>query len=315
LKPGASLGISGADEEKTPILSFMRVGNGRTLAFGGELDGKFTGPFGAWKEAGDIFLSCMRWLNSSQNENDDFFIKSRREGNEALITIELDPDRKSDPFSSEPRIMMLSEGEKQISKKYFKMRWNDADSLSSVLPIPEEGTSYYYISAPDAGGQPDKLLRAAVYRLPYPQEFRPEKDFSRGRKTLERLARMSGGRERISMDGIFDELSSSETVFPLSHIIALASMIFLICEIAFRRFLPSVGLRDEILLEKLRSAASLLRLRAMPVKTERSPKKDIEDGLKDEAKDHPETNELFPSDAETAIDKAKKRIKKRMKNT
>jgi hypothetical protein len=92
-------------------------------------------------------------------------------------------------------------------------------------------------------------------------------------------------------------------------------MIFLICEIAFRRFLPSVGLRDEILAEKLRSAASLLRARAMPVKTERSPKKNIEDGLKDEAKDYPETNEISPSDAESAIDKAKKRIKKRMKNS
>jgi Mg-chelatase subunit ChlD len=330
-KPEALLALCADDENKTPILAFMETGAGRSLAFTGEVDGKFTGHFGHWKESGQLLMSCMRWTKKSAEERDSFFVKMRREGSEISLSLELDPDRKTDPFSKTPELMLLTEDKNGISKKRIAMRWNDADSLSAAAPIPAAGTTYYYISYSDIKGK-NKILRGGAYRMPYPAEFRTEKDSSRGRKLLERLAKISGGQERIAMDGIFEKISSpTEKPLDLRPILVILALIFLISEIVFKRFAPDAEIKGKIIIgafikiqkinSKLNAFLSFSKESSHTQELSHFSEKNKENGglmEKNElavSADQTFSQEKKPdaTESETAINKAKKKIKKRFK--
>ncbi len=306
LKPGASAGIVTADENKTPILAFTEVGRGRSVAFTAELAGEFSGPFRKWKEAGQIFLSCIRWMNPSDEASDAIFTRMRRDEKGAELCIHLDPSRSRDPFRGTPETLVLTESANGIAKARIRMKWDSPHALSAKIASPPAGTSYSYESASDPKGR-SISLRAGALRMPYPLEFRPERNPGRGRQFMERLAKTTGGGERITLDGIFETSSASESGRPFWRMLALLSLLAFVAEIAVRRFAPSAGLEDAGMQGML--AASIGRMRRRPSAPGRSTPPASPQTKQSEARSG--DGQKPPATQEDAFEKARKRSRKR----
>ena len=81
----------------------------------------------------------------------------------------------------------------------LSLTWTDEDTLEARFPIDKEGI---YLGAVETGQ--GKVLPLAPLSLPYSPEFEPRPDPNEGRKTLEEIARVSGGAERTSWDDVFN---------------------------------------------------------------------------------------------------------------
>ena len=235
--PDALTGMISKDGFDSPILAFWGRGNGRCLAFTGEIDGKYSGPFGAWNRSGEIYLSCLRWISTSSPDEEDFYVKSEKTGSGMKVTLELDPERKKDPFSKLPSVIKLVETEKGIVKMVLPMEWKSSDSLVCMTDISDAGVTHFFVEAENekAEAGATTVIPCTSKCLPYPQEFRPERDMSRGEKTLAKLAELTGGKERLAFEGIFDDIPPFRRYIPIWHLLSLAAIFLLVSEIAFRR--------------------------------------------------------------------------------
>jgi Mg-chelatase subunit ChlD len=234
LRPGARLGARADDEYQSPLLAFWQRGAGRTLAFTGEVDGKFTGEFGAWPGTGPLYLSCLRWLASREGENDDWFVSAQRDGNDVLVSLELDPARERDPFRARPRLLHLRETPAGILREELPFSWAGRDRLTCRATLAGDGASHFHLLAEKPDGKA-VVQHCASQCLPYPLEFVPETDPGRGPRTLARLAALTGGSERHTFDGIFRDIPPFRRPIPLWHALALAAILALLLEVAYRR--------------------------------------------------------------------------------
>ncbi len=255
LKPGASAGLITGDSFRAPVMAFWQRGCGRVAVFTNEVDGEFSGPFAAWKGSSEIYLSVLRWLAGKAEDlpGDAFFVRSESLNGSALITLELDPDRKRDPFISLPELRTIHEDAETTESRSFPFEWSTKDTLRCQIPLPESGILSCFVetrfreekSAPDASSSFSSSLSsplsgshavpAGVFTRIYPEEFRPETDPARGRKTLERIAETTGGKERLDMEGIFRDIRPQQRSLPLHHLAAFLAALFLLLEIAWLR--------------------------------------------------------------------------------
>ena len=88
LEPGASAGLTTVDDVGAPLFSFWQRGLGRSAAYLGEIDGEFTGAFAGWAGSTDFLATVVRWLGGSR-AGSDVWTDLRREGHEAVLTVEL----------------------------------------------------------------------------------------------------------------------------------------------------------------------------------------------------------------------------------
>jgi Mg-chelatase subunit ChlD len=299
LAPKASLGLVTDDEYTAPVLAFWSYGSGRALAFTGEIDGKFTGDFGAWKKSGEIFLSCLRWINQGADEDSDVFPVAERIGNDVLINIELDPSRKKDPFVKMPRLIHLRETETGIVKQSVPFKWKNRDSLSAKTSIKGKDGNHFYIKYRKEGEENDKVIPCAAMSLPYPQEHAPELNPARGPKTLSRLANATQGKERMSLDGIFDAIPPFERYIPIWHYLATLAIFILLAEVICRR----MGLGF-----KFSSGQSQKNIKVGTMK--KAPRRKKTEKMEEPEK---EPEEAVSGSVLGAISKAKEKSRKRMK--
>ncbi|HXY36879.1 MAG TPA: vWA domain-containing protein, partial [Planctomycetaceae bacterium] len=92
LKPEATPAVVSADEYQAPWSAFWYHGLGRVAALTLEVDGSYSGQFGHWNKANDFLITHVRWLLGSASP-DDVFLRIDRAGEDAVATVELDPDR------------------------------------------------------------------------------------------------------------------------------------------------------------------------------------------------------------------------------
>ena len=247
IRPKALTGLVSKDEYKSPVLAFWRFGSGRCLTFAGEIDGKYTGKFGQWDKSGQIYLSCLRWINNSaMSEHEDIFVDSFRQGRDVTVEIELDPSRQKDPFVKRPRLVHLKETEAGIVREMLPFEWRDKDSLKAKVPISQSGTSHFYVNiSKDELNKEESIIPVNSRCLPYAQEYLPELQKGRGEKTLRRLASITSGKERLSFDGIFEEIPPFTRYIPIWHYLALAAVLIVVLEAACRRLGFSIGAKRQ----------------------------------------------------------------------
>ena len=76
--------------------------------FAGEADGKFSGEFGKWNQAGEFYSTLARWTAGRRQSlpNDQLLTEQVRDGM-CFVQLHLDPERKADPFAALPRVRTL----------------------------------------------------------------------------------------------------------------------------------------------------------------------------------------------------------------
>ena len=266
LRKDATLGVRTRDEYKAPVLAFWHRGIGRVAAVTAEVDGKWTGPLRRWQRYGEFFSTIGRWIGEGPIE-EKARVTARLDGQDAVVRVELDPERARtrDPGKLTARLL----GPRDTGEPARKtMTWEDQDTLTVRFRLSQPGP---HVGLVRMG--PNRLLRTPPIELPYSAEFAPGSFVGRGKATLRRLAELTGGRERINLEGIFEPLGKRVGWRPLKQVMLWLILGVLLLEIAGRR----LGLWAEIRLDRLKRLVRPLERLSAPLRRlrrrRRRPKK------------------------------------------
>jgi hypothetical protein len=180
---------------------------------------------------GDYFTSLARWTAGLTGDLPDNMVLSQdvKKG-VALVRLHLDPERKVEPFASLPKVTTLRglPGQKPEVRKAV-MHWADADTLELEVALDGSETALTTVEVPGVG---PRVLPPVC--LPYSPEFRPTEPGA-GPALLDRLARATGGKERVDLAGIWRELPKVPRLVALGPWLLLVAVVLLLLEVLERR--------------------------------------------------------------------------------
>jgi uncharacterized membrane protein len=230
LRPGCDAVLVGDDEDHAPFAATGLYGLGRTVAFCAEADGRYTGPFAQDPGAAPFLTSLVTWMTASDDEGADYMITQEIRNGSHYAALELDPARTSDPFRNTPVLTaVLCDDSGRTETRKYPLTWDGPDRLVTEVPLP--GGTVVLGSIQWDNARPHALVPV---ELPYSPEFNPNQ--TSGRELTE-LLRASGGRERIAVEEIWDDIPKRLRAFPLTPLFCLAAILLFLFEIAERRFL------------------------------------------------------------------------------
>jgi Mg-chelatase subunit ChlD len=231
VRPGANLASVTLDEYHAPVVAAWPAGTGRVLCYTGEADGVHTGAIAKWQEVGEFFTSLTRWTigHAGTLPSNMILTQELRKGI-AVVELHLDPERKDEPISQLPKVSVLRAKEAQTpSTAKTSMYWSGADTLAVEIPLDGTETVVTAVDVPGHGAAP-----LPPVCLPYSPEYAPA-EAGTGLAALERLARASGGKERLDLAGIWSELPKQARMMPIGHWLLLAAVVLILLEVLERR--------------------------------------------------------------------------------
>ncbi len=225
LRPDAAQGVVTQDEYGAPVLATRQAGLGRTASFSGQIDGKFGVADDHWPQVAETLVTLARWI-AGQEPPAEYFPDVRREGRDALVSIEV--DREAAPGAPSPveARMVKPDGTTTV----VELTPVGPDRFEARVPLGMEGI--YRFAAQTADGQTLEMEPLAV---PYSPEFEPRAEEDDGLRALGRIARLSGGRMNPAMNEVLRGSRRGYSVRPLGHWFALAGLLLLLAEITWRR--------------------------------------------------------------------------------
>ena len=231
IRPEANLAAVTTDEYKAPIVASWNAGNGRVLCYLGEADGKFSGDFAKWNQAGEFYATLARWVaGKHQPLPDEMLLTQEIRDGVCFVQLHLDPERKAEPFSNLPRVRILHGLPGAApAKETVSLQWKNADLLEAAIPVAGRET---VLNTVEISGQQPVTLPAAC--LPYSPEFAPDQP-GRGAATLAQIATTTGGRERIEIPKIWSELPVKSRYVELAPWLLVLGTILFLLEILERR--------------------------------------------------------------------------------
>jgi hypothetical protein len=231
LRPEANLAAVTRDEYEAPLVAAWNTGAGRVLCYTGQADGPYTGPMAAWPEVGNFLTSLAKWTAGPQEELPGGMLLVQEVGDDLCrVALHLDPDRDAQPFDAVPTVSTLRGRPGGTPETHRgRMRWEDPDTLVLDVPLRGEETALSSVRVPGVG-----RFTLPPVCLPYSAEFKPAEE-GRGRETLERLARATGGVERADLPLIWDALPSRPQRIPLVPWLLTAAVVLFLLEVLERR--------------------------------------------------------------------------------
>ncbi len=235
LRPEATMGAISRDDYKAPLVASWQAGAGRVLCYTGEADGKHAGAFAKSPETGEFYTSLARWVaGQSGSLAEGMAVTQEVRNGINRIHLQLDPERKSEPFAGVPQLRTLRARPGEAPRtETVPLTWTGPDTLVAEVSLEGEETALSTVSVP--GQKPQSL---APVCLPFSPEYAPSPlgaSDDRGRAALERLARATGGVERIELSGVWKDLPKRPRSFPLAPWLLLTAAVCLLFEVLERR--------------------------------------------------------------------------------
>ncbi len=252
IRPEANLAAVTSDEYKAPVVASWNAGNGRVLCYLGEADGKFSGDFAKWNQAGEFYATLARWVaGKHQPLPDEMLLTQEIRDGVCFVQLHLDPERKAEPFLNLPRVRILHGLPGAApAKETVSLQWKNADLLEAAIPVAGRETILNTVEISGTGVSPvsspgtethGRDTRATTYTvtlpaacLPYSPEFAPDQP-GRGAATLAQIATTTGGRERIEIPKIWSELPIKSRYVELAPWLLVLGAILFLLEILERR--------------------------------------------------------------------------------
>ncbi len=235
LKPDATAAVQSTDEYSAPWSAFWYRGLGRAGAITFEVDGRYSGQFGRWDRSADFLITHARWLMST-DAPPDVYLDLARVGQDAVLTVELDPQRPERTAGTIPQVHIVPPGAERRDVLQPELVWVGPDTLEARFRLEETGTYRSLVVAPaKAAGAPPRVLRGPAVTLPYSPEFDPRDTLPAGKEVLAEVAQLSGGVQRTDvLEVLRDPPRAARTLSMLPWLFA-ASILVLLTEIAGRR--------------------------------------------------------------------------------
>ena len=225
---GATEAVVSVDEYGAPWSAFWYRGLGRVSALTMEVDGDFQGPFGEWSDYADFLVTHGRWLLGT-DAAEPVYISARREGLDAIVTVELDADRTEAEWET-PELRIVPPGREREDSLRPDFIWVDADQLQARFRMDRNGTFRTLLRLGDRESQ-----QGPAISLPYSPEFFPRRDLPTGFEQLSEISEISGGHSRTDVGSIFSEPPRTALRAALLPWLLGAALILVVAEIAGRR--------------------------------------------------------------------------------
>ncbi len=299
LKPGANVALRTLDENNAPLLSLWPRGSGRSVAFTGEVDGKFSGELRTWSGVRALLESMVRWSMAGGGEQGAAVARAERRGNLLRVTLDLAP---GEPMPTALPSLVVLPGDGRSLPVEVPMRWEDEDRLAAEYTLPGRGTWHPVVKLGS------RALRAPPVALPYAPEFEPGSP-QEGLEVLRALAQVGGGVERLSMAGFFAEAPVSEGRVALAPWLVGFAVLVLLAEVAVRRFFSSPRLRKPAPAVAARLAEASAAVGAAPSGPSARPEPAREDAEAPSASQAPEKP---AGNVDSALEAARARSRRRM---
>ena len=231
IRPTANLAAITGDEYKAPIVASWNAGNGRVLCYLGEADGKYSGDFTKWNQAGEFYATLARWVAGKHEPlPDEMLLTQEIRDGVCFVQLHLDPERKAEPFSNLPRVKILHGLPGAApAKETVALEWKSADLLEAAIPIAGRET---VLNTVEISGQQPVALPPVCF--PYSPEFAPDQP-GRGAAALAEIATTTGGKERVEIPKIWSELPVKSRYVELAPWLLVLGTILFLLEVLERR--------------------------------------------------------------------------------
>jgi uncharacterized membrane protein len=229
LKPEATAAVITRDEYNAPLSAVWYRGLGRAAALCIEVDGQYSGQFGRWENYSDFLITHARWLMSG-NSPDEVFVDVQREGQDAVVRVELDPDRTDVANTQPPELIVIPPSEERVEVVTPEFLWTGPNSLEARFPLDRTGSFRTIVKTGD-----QKMTRGPAVSLPYSPEFAPRAGLPSGKEVLEEVAETSGGVVRTDVLAVLNDPPRAASKRSLLPWLFTLSILLLIAEIAGRR--------------------------------------------------------------------------------
>ncbi len=235
LKPEATLAVKSNDEYDAPWSAFWYHKLGRVAALTLEVDGQFSGSFGQWANYDDFLITHARWL-LGEDPTPEVYIDLQRVGQNAVLTVELDPDRPEKGTGARPEVVVLPPGEDRTEPIRPELTWIGPDTLQTRFRLEKPGTyRTMVVSEKRAGEKQPRLTRGPAVTLPYSPEFDPRHATVQGRAILDEVAELSGGVARTDVLEVLSDPPRSARSMSMLPVLFATILVLLVLEIAGRR--------------------------------------------------------------------------------
>ena len=234
IQPDSMLAIRSEDENHAPILASRNAALGRVLCYMGQVDGKFTGPIRDWDGYLSLLASLGRWTAGQGEPLPNNMLATQEVQDGALIVrLFLDPEREESSLESLPRVMLLRQSPGTgVTSDQLTMRFAETEMLQAVVPLSGSETLQATLAL-ESGGQTHTYSLPPVC-LPYSPEFRPATP-GKGKAALFEMAEATGGRERIELTSIWQDIPKTPRYFDLTPWLLYAACVLFLFEIFERR--------------------------------------------------------------------------------
>lgn len=229
LKPEATMGVVTQDDYRAPLSAFWYRGLGRVAGLTMEVDGQFSGGFSQWEDGPDFLITHVRWLLGGDAPG-EVYIALTRDGQDAVATVELDPERRDRGGQEIPQLIVVPPGQERQETLSPEFTWTGPDTLQARFRMERMGT---YRTLLQTG--PREFQRGPALSLPYSPEFAPRVGLPSGQETLVELAELTGGEQRNNVLEVFRNAPRSPKKVSLVPPLLIATLLLLIMEIGGRR--------------------------------------------------------------------------------
>jgi Mg-chelatase subunit ChlD len=237
LRPGANLAAVTQDEYAAPVVASWQAGIGRVLTYAGEADGEYTGEIARWEDAGQLFTSLARWTAGDRDALPDGMLLTQDLHQGVLrVQLHLDPERDFPTIGRAPTVSVLrGKPGRDPHVELVPMRFHAVDTLMAELPLRSEEVALPTVRFDDA-----RSITMSPVVLPYSPEFEPPRSRDigsggTGAETLARLARATGGVERVEPASIWSDLIRRPRYVGIGHWLLIAAAVVLLIEVMERR--------------------------------------------------------------------------------
>lgn len=229
LKPDATAAVLSKDEYEAPWSAFWYRGIGRVSAITLEVDGPYSGDFGKWDDYENFLITHVRWLLGGKNPN-EVFVKLEQAGQDAIVHVELDPDRPNQDTTTPPMLIVVPPGDERAQTLSPDFVWTGPNTLEARFRMDQLGS---YRTLVKTGSQ--EFTRGPAVTIPYSPEFAPRIGLPEGSKILESVAELSNGKMRTDILELFNDPPRTSRTTSLLTPLLIAAVTIVLLEIAGRR--------------------------------------------------------------------------------
>ena len=177
-------------------------------------------------------MTQTRWLLNSASP-DDVYIALRQEGQDAVVSVELDPERGDKHRADPPHLVVVPPSEERSQTIHPDFVWTGPNSLQARFRLEQIGTYRTLVKAAGKGNR--EFVRGPSVTLPYSPEFAPRQGLPSGRELLTDVAKLSNGRERTDILSVLADPPRSVQLRSLLPYLFTLGLLTLMLEIAGRR--------------------------------------------------------------------------------